>query len=146
MDGTDQPAALSLAQAPKLKKHTSYYIDYITFAVYALFAVLHSVNKKKTQVEDTLFKVPRVGFEGRSGTPFEAFASLQQLNDSREGLDGDHPVYLQGVRVYDFENLLRIMYPNFKIQTERAVVTPPSDTEEKGVWLSVVELTTPSMT
>ncbi|KAJ3504027.1 hypothetical protein NLJ89_g8157 [Agrocybe chaxingu] len=103
----------------------SYYIDYITFAV-----------------EDTLFKVPRVGFEGRSGTPFEACASLQQLSDSKRGLDDDHPVYLQGVQIDDFENLLRIMYPNFKIQTERAVVTPPSDTEEKGVWLSVLKLTT----
>ncbi|KAJ3504028.1 hypothetical protein NLJ89_g8158 [Agrocybe chaxingu] len=110
MEGSISEQTSAVPQAPKLKRHSIYYLDHIIFAV-----------------EDTLFRVPRVGFEARSGSPFEAFASLQKFNSSAEGYDDDNPVYLHGVKTEDFANLLAVMYPNLSIESlsvGKLVLTP----------------------
>ncbi|KAF9041271.1 hypothetical protein BJ165DRAFT_1406237 [Panaeolus papilionaceus] len=64
------------------------------------------------KVQNTLFQVPRLAFEGREGSPFADAASLQAEQEDHEfvpeGRSIDKPVVLH-VEVRDFENLLSVM-------------------------------------
>ncbi|KAF9041503.1 hypothetical protein BJ165DRAFT_289881 [Panaeolus papilionaceus] len=65
------------------------------------------------QVQDTLFQIPRVVFEGRQGSPFADAATLATQQDTNlsttEGSSADNPVVLP-VDLQDFEDLLHMMY------------------------------------
>jgi hypothetical protein len=64
-----------------------------------------------TQVEDTLFRLPRRHFEEES----EVFRDLFQLpvaeNTSPDGHSDEQPLRLEGIKKGDFEQLLRVLFP-----------------------------------
>jgi len=63
------------------------------------------------EVENTLFQVPRIGFNV-PGSPFEAmFALPQTQTDDIEGSSLDNPIQLSGVKVHHFRPFLRVLYP-----------------------------------
>lgn len=81
------------ANASSFERHDVYYLETIVF-----------------RVEDTLFRVPRRGFELESPV-FASMFSLPTGNHSPEGQDDNSPIMLQGMEKKDFQSLLELMYP-----------------------------------
>ena len=68
----------------------------------------------KYQVGNTLFKVPKTGFQV-SGTIFEAMFSLP-TNETKgiiEGSSDDNPIYLHGIDENKFRAFLTLLYPSY---------------------------------
>jgi hypothetical protein len=63
-----------------------------------------------TQVENTIFRVPRFQFERHSGV-FATTFSLPQPAEGAEGSDDKNPITLDGIKSLDFQTLLKILYP-----------------------------------
>jgi len=82
------------------------------------------------QVEDTLFRVLKSGFEVE-GSPFEAMFSLPQApGEILEGTDDSSPIYLHGITKVSFRSFLRVLFP-FK----GAATTYPE-------WIAALDLAT----
>lgn len=77
----------------RVERHDIYYLETVVF-----------------RVEDTLFRVPRRGFELES-VIFASMFSLPAGKHNPEGQDDDSPIVLQGVKKRDFQSLLEMMYP-----------------------------------
>ncbi|RDB27006.1 hypothetical protein Hypma_004969 [Hypsizygus marmoreus] len=104
-----------LTQSPQ--RSETYYLETVTF-----------------QVEDTLFKVPKVQFM-RGSSIFRAMFSLPQSENGEgyaEGSSDLNPLKLEGVEKVDFERLLKVMYPH-DVRAEWS--HQPNDT-----WVSVLKL------
>lgn len=63
-----------------------------------------------TQVEDTLFKVPRASFE-RSELFATTFSLSNTENTVVDGSDDEHPFKLDGINKSDFQAFLEVLYP-----------------------------------
>jgi len=64
------------------------------------------------QVEGTLFRVPKYGFEESPGV----FSTVFKLppnpeNPNVEGSSDEHPFELHGISKIDFRSFLRVLYP-----------------------------------
>ncbi|KAF5336222.1 hypothetical protein D9758_014346 [Tetrapyrgos nigripes] len=91
-------------------------------------SVTNVQNFSNLQIEGSLFKVPRYHFENSSEVFHDMF--LLPQGDSPEGSSDDHPIKLEGVLAYDFEQLLGTLYPG---------VAPSAETID---WKSVLKLAT----
>ena len=65
------------------------------------------------KVENSLFKVPKNGFQV-SGTIFEAMFSLPSGDaaDSIEGSSDENPIHLHGIEEKKFKAFLTVLYPS----------------------------------
>lgn len=61
------------------------------------------------QVEDALFKVPRVSFE--CSELFATIFSLSTANTAVDESDNKHPFKLYGISKLDFQAFLEVLYP-----------------------------------
>jgi hypothetical protein len=72
----------------------------------------HHVNLIK--VENRLFKVPARNFITESEV-FETMFKLPQNPDvGADGLSNNQPLRLDGIKMDDFRQLLRVMYPRYE--------------------------------
>jgi len=83
---------MNQTSGPQLRRSGSYYFDLIVF-----------------QVEDTLFKLPKIYF--RNSSVFATIFTLPSGSEQDvEGTDAK-PFVLHGINPVDFESLLKVMYP-----------------------------------
>ncbi|PPQ85830.1 hypothetical protein CVT25_003461 [Psilocybe cyanescens] len=82
------------------------------------------------QVENTVFRVPKHGFD-IPGTIFEAMFTLPSPENG-EGSSNDNPIYLSGIKEDHFRSFLQVIYP-FR---EQPSVTKFDD------WMGVLSIST----
>lgn len=65
------------------------------------------------KVENSLFKVPKNGFQV-PGTIFEAMFALpsSEADDSIEGSNDENPIHLHGIEEKKFKAFLTVLYPS----------------------------------
>lgn len=63
------------------------------------------------QVENTLFKIPRNGFEQESEVFRDMFSLPSGEDESLEGASDGNPIILEDVQAAAFRLLLQMMYP-----------------------------------
>ena len=97
---------------PKPVRDKEFYLENIIFLVRPHDLPIWFLLKPLAcvQVEDTLFKVPRYGFE-----PSGIFAAIFTLpsgdNKIAEGHSDENPFKLEGITKLDFTRFLRCLYP-----------------------------------
>jgi len=104
--GSDGEPALDIPPAlpnSPFERHNVYYLETIVF-----------------RVEDTLFRVPRRGFELESPV-FASMFSLPPGNHRPEGQDDNSPIVLQGIKKKGFSKLAGADVPH---GTESSGVSP----------------------
>ncbi|PPR03741.1 hypothetical protein CVT24_007389 [Panaeolus cyanescens] len=82
-------------------------------------------------VENKRFRVPKVGFEGRKGSPFADAASIQAHSNGSSGAE-DAIITLEGVKKEDFEALCHVMY--------RSIIPGYRQEIEKEEWKGAMRL------
>jgi hypothetical protein len=91
-------------------RNEKYYLDIVHFLVRPLN---HGRGRCSltdgSQVEGCLFKVPRQPFENNSQIFRDMFGMPEIVDSPREGSSDEHPLRLEGVKSWDFEQLLRVM-------------------------------------
>jgi hypothetical protein len=108
------PSSPRADQAPSLERDEAFYFKFetVTFRVhFNLFFRSLFIIYTILQVEDTLFRVFKRGFQVQ-GTTFETMFSLPE-NPSGivEGTDDSHPIHLHGISKVKFQCFLRVLYP-----------------------------------
>lgn len=108
------PVNETIQAGDTVQRDDTFFLDHVVFLVSSTFMSeykgLIALNRD-IQVEDTLFKVPRIRFEVDS----KVFASMFLLPPGEaavEGVDEKFPIKLEGIRHRDFRNLLHAIYPN----------------------------------
>ena len=93
------------------KPDTEYYFTVVTFKVRTIWSTgnLSCTIQADEQVENTIFRVPRNGFDV-PGTIFEAMFSLPVEGDNMQGSSDSNPIILP-VSEEHFRGFLRAMYP-----------------------------------
>lgn len=71
---------------------------------------VHYIETIVFRVENTLFRVPRRGFELES-LVFATMFTLPAGDHNPEGRNDNTAIVLQGIRKRDFENFLALLYP-----------------------------------
>jgi hypothetical protein len=139
-------------------KHEEYYFTNITFLVGLLSTTEVKMTRTSNQVENQLFKVPRRNFAVESETFSDMLRLPAPTVDGKPLLDGSsdsQPLRLEGIKKFDFLQLLRVMFPslsrsllilvtisnvNANTYTSRDSQEPDSLTQEE--WTSVLKLST----
>ena len=100
---------------PELTRDQFFYFDTLVFQVTFVMLVVINFDSPTTlimQVEMTLFRVPRHGFEA-DGSIFQTLFSLPNSMESEqaEGRDDKCPIVLGAITKEYFRGFLRVMYP-----------------------------------
>jgi hypothetical protein len=100
---------------PEITRDNFFYFDTLVFQVAFVILVINDFNSVRslTQVETTLFRVPRYGFEVE-GTLFQTLFSLPgplENGEQAEGRDDNYPIVLENITKEHFRGFLRVMYP-----------------------------------
>jgi hypothetical protein len=87
-----------------------------TTSISSIFSCVHLTTAEDAahwlmgfQVEGCLFKVPRQPFENNSQIFRDMFGMPEIVDSPREGSSDEHPLRLEGVKSWNFEQLLRVM-------------------------------------
>ncbi|KAF9552803.1 hypothetical protein CPC08DRAFT_728349 [Agrocybe pediades] len=131
-----------------------FYVDTIVFKVFAPLEPIrlskHLLNLPVFKVENTLFRVPRCGFE----VPGCFFATMFTLpgpgekGEQIEGTDDAHPILLEGIQKSHFKSFLKVLYPKL-YKCLPAAGVPYDETYERqdavntyDDWIGVLHLST----
>ena len=75
------------------------------------FYSIVTILTRRTQVEDTHFKIPTMILEGESEVFKAMFTLPPSPGEEVEGQSDDKPILLEGVKKDEFRSLLRLLYP-----------------------------------
>jgi BTB/POZ domain len=101
-----------------------------------------------TQVENTLYRVPKVVLTRES----PVFDGMFSVESQLEGRDDDHPIVLEGYKSHDFGHLLKLLMPeyvylslprlNFDLISTASPLAFSIPLLSKEEWTSVLKLST----
>ncbi|KAL0057599.1 hypothetical protein AAF712_015747, partial [Marasmius tenuissimus] len=95
------------------------------------------------QVEDQLFKVPKLRFADNPHPPFdEIFTGIRDatLGEPEEGESPDRPIILEQIAKVDFQRFLDALYPKPQYIVDTSPNDHASDVAETEKWFSVLKL------